>query len=96
MKPDIWEPQAEEEVDAAVAASAFPDEFRHAVAEAIRDIASGKIVHAAVTGTPCRRCILSRFPYSIIYVESTTEIRVFAFPHHKRRPGYWKPRLRKN
>lgn len=39
-----------------------------------------------------RRFVLSRFPYSILYVESPECVRVFALAHQKRRPGYWRGR----
>ncbi len=39
-----------------------------------------------------RRFLLSRFPYTIIDVEVGSDIRVFAFAHHKRRPDYWRKR----
>jgi len=40
-----------------------------------------------------RRCILNRFPYSIIYREVGDDLHVVAVAHHKRRPGYWRSRL---
>ena len=40
-----------------------------------------------------RRCVLLKFPYSIIYRASEARITIFAFAHAKRRPGYWKDRL---
>ena len=96
MKPDIWEAPAEAEFDAALAASRNPAEFRKTIAEAIQDVATGRIVHAAIPRSPCRECILTTLPYSIIYVETASEIRIYAFVHHKRRSGYWKRRLRPN
>jgi plasmid stabilization system protein ParE len=96
VKAVIWEPPARQELDDALAVSQDAAEFQRTVDEAIQDVASGRVVHAAVPGTRCRRCILTRVPYSIIYTETDDEIRVFAFPHHKRRTGYWKRRLRPN
>ena len=40
-----------------------------------------------------RRRILPRFPYSIVYVIEDAAIVVVALAHHKRRPGYWVPRI---
>jgi toxin ParE1/3/4 len=40
-----------------------------------------------------RLCTLRRFPYSIAYVELEAELRVIAVAHHRREPGYWRPRL---
>jgi hypothetical protein len=87
--------EAEDEYDRALAASPDPARFRQVVADALRDIASGLIVNAAVPRTPCRECVLTALPYSIIYIESDDEVRVWAFAHQKRRPGYWKRRLPK-
>lgn len=94
MKADNWEVLAIEEVEAAVAASRNPGALRRVIADAIGDIATGLVTHAKVPGTPCRECILKkRILYSIIYTETETEIRIWAFPHHKRQRGFWKDRL---
>ncbi|MFO0823732.1 MAG: hypothetical protein U0792_11545 [Gemmataceae bacterium] len=94
MKPYGFFPDAQAEFDAALASSRKPGEFQRVVQEAINDIDTGLMTHAAVRKTPCRRCVLKkRIPYSIIYIETDAEIRIVAFAHHKRRPGYWKKRL---
>ena len=45
-------------------------------------------------GTPnelgIRKYRLKRFPYSIAYVCTTSEILVLAVVHAKRRPGFWR------
>lgn len=38
---------------------------------------------------PFRRKIFRKFPFSIIYYSTRTEVRVVAVAHHKRRPLYW-------
>jgi plasmid stabilization system protein ParE len=43
-----------------------------------------------VEGT--RRCVLRRFPFSIIYRVKDANILVVAFAHGRRRPGYWSNR----
>jgi len=40
-----------------------------------------------------RRSLLSRFPYQIVYRVEGDTIRIYAFAHVKRRPGYWNKRL---
>ncbi len=40
------------------------------------------------------RLSTQRFPYSVIYVVRSDGVLVVAFQHAKRRPGYWKRRLR--
>jgi hypothetical protein len=89
-------PAAQEELDNALAVSSDPHKFRRLVEEALEEIASGAITHSGYPKSACKRCILKKVPYSIIYEETENEIRVVAFPHHKRRPGYWKRRLRPN
>jgi plasmid stabilization system protein ParE len=41
-----------------------------------------------------RRALLPRFPYALVFFELSTEIRIVAVAHQKRRPGYWLHRLR--
>lgn len=39
-----------------------------------------------------RRCLLRRFPYSVIYRVEGNRIEIVAVAHQKRRPGYWRGR----
>ncbi|MBV8209934.1 MAG: type II toxin-antitoxin system RelE/ParE family toxin [Burkholderiaceae bacterium] len=39
-----------------------------------------------------RRLPINRFPYSLVYYLRPDEIRVIAFAHQSRRPGYWRGR----
>jgi toxin ParE1/3/4 len=39
-----------------------------------------------------RRLPLRRFPYSIVYYLSESEVRIVAVAHQRRRPGFWKGR----
>lgn len=41
-----------------------------------------------------RRCLCNRFPYSVIYRNDKNEITIYAVAHQKRKPGYWKERLK--
>ncbi|HEX6650734.1 MAG TPA: type II toxin-antitoxin system RelE/ParE family toxin [Pyrinomonadaceae bacterium] len=41
-----------------------------------------------------RRMLLHRFPLSIIYAEEQDAIVIVSIAHHRRRPGYWKSRVR--
>lgn len=37
-----------------------------------------------------RRALLHRFPFALIFLELPSgKLRVIAFPHARRRPGYW-------
>jgi plasmid stabilization system protein ParE len=42
-----------------------------------------------------RRYLLRRFSYALIYAELPEEIVVVAVPHLRRRPGYWRKRLKR-
>ncbi len=40
-----------------------------------------------------RRYSLKKFPHSIFYLATETDIRVIAVAHQKRRPGFWLERM---
>ena len=42
---------------------------------------------------PARRALLSRFPYGVIFRETSRGIEVLALAHASRSPGYWRDRL---
>ena len=91
MKPVIFDPEAQDEVDRALAASQVPGEFRDAIDELIADIVANPGYGFATTTPGVRRAVMSRFPYSVIYSDEPTRLFVLC-----RRPGYWKKRLRPN
>jgi toxin ParE1/3/4 len=95
MKGILHHPEAEPEIDDALAGSPDPAGFRREIDTVLNDVASGLIVHAYYPRTRCREIVMVGRPYSVIYDESATDIRVIAFAHHKRRRGYWKSRLRR-
>jgi plasmid stabilization system protein ParE len=41
-----------------------------------------------------RKRVLTGFKYSILYVDTPNEIVIVAVAPHRRRPGYWRKRLR--
>lgn len=43
-------------------------------------------------GSKLRRYALHRYPYSIIYRASPSEILIVAYAHFRRQPGYWRQR----
>jgi hypothetical protein len=45
-------------------------------------------------GLNVRRCQVHRFPYWLVFIEVAEHLRVIAFAHARRRPGYWRRRLR--
>jgi plasmid stabilization system protein ParE len=40
-----------------------------------------------------RRYVLDRFPFSILYLETSELVNIVAVAHSKRKPGYWRRRL---
>ena len=72
-----------------VARAAFLSEIDRAV-DAILDAPSRW--PAYVDGT--RRYVCQTFPYTIIYFVEGESVVVVAVAHEKRRPGYWRERLR--
>jgi len=45
-------------------------------------------------GKRVRRKILWRFPYNLFYAVYPDRIRIVAFAHQRRRPFYWRKRLK--
>jgi len=45
-------------------------------------------------GRRARRFPLHPFKYDMVYISVDADIHLIAFAHHKRRPGYWRKRLR--
>jgi toxin ParE1/3/4 len=72
-----------------VSAEAFINELDHA----IEQIGTFPNVGAPyVSGT--RRYLMRRFPFTVIYRELERAIEVVAVSHGRRKPGYWKQRIK--
>lgn len=73
-------------------------EFFDAVDAAIDQIVAmpqaGASIPRMPADLPVRRRGVTRFPYHVIYLETPTHIRILAIAHDRRRPGYWKGRLK--
>lgn len=71
-------------------------EFLNAVEDLLPQIQAqperGGAVPGAESDERIRRLMMKRFPYSIVYMQLPDEIRVLAFAHARRRPGYWRNR----
>jgi plasmid stabilization system protein ParE len=96
-KPVLFHPQAAAEYEAAfdwyfersaLAASKFVSELNTAV-EMIADGPQRWPSH--IHGT--RKFNLRRFPFIVVYQETSSSIQILAVAHGRRRPGYWKERL---
>lgn len=95
MKPYRLASGVRDEIDRALAATAKPAAFRRVVEQALADIcANPQIAGFVGRSKAIRQFVLpKRFPYSIVYADTPGEVLVFAFAHHKQKPGYWKARL---
>jgi plasmid stabilization system protein ParE len=62
--------------------------FLTAVEEAVRRIRTCPESAPIIRGN-VRRWVMENFPYSIVYSVRSTQIRILAVCHHKRRPYYW-------
>lgn len=73
-------------------------EFLDAVDAAIRRILdfprAGAPVPRVPPDAPVRRLAVTRFPYHVIYLDAPDVLRILAIAHDRRRPGYWKGRLK--
>ena len=73
-------------------------EFVHAVDRALEQIADWPQIGHRVAGVPndlpARRVPITRFPYHVVYLPWEQAIRILAFAHDSREPGYWRSRIR--
>jgi plasmid stabilization system protein ParE len=97
VNPPVFHPEAADEVRAAV--SWYGDRSSRAAAEFLGELdeALGKIRQSPerwrrVLG-PWRRYVLRRFPFLIIYRETSHGIEVVAIAHGRPGPGYWRSRI---
>jgi len=67
-------------------------EFARAVDASISSAVRTPEAYPAVA-EECRRVLLRRFPYSVIFRHDDRELLVVAVFHHKREPGTWLPRV---
>jgi plasmid stabilization system protein ParE len=103
VKFDRFDPSAREEYlaslrwyrerDADVAAR-FREEVLATIASICESPARSPLDRGMAKRLGVRRRVLAGFPYAIFYVELETEIFVLAVAHCRRRPSYWRRRLR--
>jgi plasmid stabilization system protein ParE len=97
VKPIRVHPEAQREAEAAVAW--YGQRSPHAAGRLVVELRSAlNRIQQSPSQFPklafdTRRNILGRFPYLIVFRETTTEIEIVAFAHGRRRPGYWRERL---
>lgn len=68
-------------------------EFADAVDAALEQIARWPQIGSVIPGVTddifARRFPIPRFPYHVVYLDWHGMIRILAFAHDRRRPGYW-------
>ncbi len=71
-------------------------EFLASLDEAVERItrvgAALAVIPSSDPAAPIRRIEFRRFPYSLVFIELPTRVRVLAVAHDRRRPGYWRDR----
>jgi toxin ParE1/3/4 len=74
-------------------------EFLEAVDATLERIArwpqAARRVPRVAADIPARKAPVSNFPYHVAYLETPDSIRILAFAHDSREPGYWHSRIRK-
>ena len=92
------EPEASAELDDAVAwyerhRTGLGGEFLEAIDDTLDFIARWPRAATLASGVPgdlgVRCAPVRRFPYHVVYVEGAGTIRILAFAHDRRSPGYW-------
>jgi toxin ParE2 len=89
---------AEAEVDEAVAyfdqqREGLGDRFEQDLLATVRFITQHPLTGHPLTRS-ARKFRLHTFRYNVIYLIDGDEVVIVAVAHHRRRPGYWRDRLR--
>jgi len=98
MTPAIrFRPEAEDEIAEAVdwyeaRGRGLGAAFLRSVEAAIASLRRNPEMYATVL-RDARRAVLRRFPYSLIYVPSASEILIVACIHGRRHPARWQRRV---
>ena len=101
-RPLRIEPEASAELEAAALwydnqRPGLGTEFLEAVDAALDRVArwprAGSPVPGVPADVPARKAPLPRFPYHVVYLDTAHAIRILAFAHDRREPGYWHSRV---
>lgn len=98
MKPVIFLPEAEQEMlEAAIyyqsEAPGLGIDYLSEVERAVKSIEKSPDTWPILEGE-LRRRLIRRFPFGILYRIEPDEIVIVAVAHLRRRPGYWRGRVR--
>jgi toxin ParE1/3/4 len=98
----IWlYPEADREIEKsarwyAAVRPALGHAFLDAVWDALDEIGRHPnrypVVNGAPSGADLRKCLLSKFPYVVIFEVRGDAVEVLSVSHGARRPGFWKRR----
>ena len=97
-KPPLFEEEADAEYRAAARwyeerVAGLGIDFLDAVDATLDQIVrlprAGAPVRRVPTELQVRQAPVKRFPYRVVYLETSSAIRVLAIAHDRRRPGYW-------
>lgn len=99
MKPAVFLPEAENEMlEAAsyyaVQATGLGMDYLSEVEHAVRTIEESPATWPVIEGE-LRRRLIRRFPFGILYRIEPEEIIIVAVAHMRRRPGYWRARIKR-
>ena len=72
----------------------FFDAIDAAIGQIVELPRAGEPVPRIPAELPVRRLAVKRFPYHVFYLETPPEIRILAVAHDRRKPGYWKSRVK--
>jgi plasmid stabilization system protein ParE len=67
----------------------FLREVEHTLAQIVATPEAGSLMSGTI-----RRRLVRRFPFAILYQAGIENVSVIALMHLRRRPGYWKRRVR--
>lgn len=70
-------------------------EVRHVFEQLVRVPNKSLVVPGVAKELHVRRVLLRTFPYAVVIVETDDAIHVVAFAHLKKKPNYWRKRLRR-
>jgi toxin ParE1/3/4 len=74
-------------------ADSFVEQIKRAMGKITEWPARFPRMHLPSTKLVIRRALVEKFPYALVYVELSEEVRVIAVAHCKREPFYWLSRL---
>jgi toxin ParE1/3/4 len=72
---------------------ATAEQFVSDVEAAVRDIRKHPQIGSPISSL-VRQRVLTGFKYSVLYVDTPADVVIVAVAPHRRRPGYWRRRLR--